>query len=411
MTDIKVDKNTELENDTVLENDSDANAELESGIEQENDIDSVDDIDLENKEAILKAQKKAKRSQRLALFCALLALILVLILTFFAFTVYQQGKVVVSTQQAQLNELTEKLNNQSSEVDSQLSQTMKVKTALEGQVEQVTSKLQQVTNDNKITKTDIQSLQRSFAESNKMRHPDEWILAEVEYLLNLTGRKIWLEKDVKTAASLLMAADQRIVELNDASLNPLRSALLEDINTLEALPKLDTDGVILTLTSLERRIDKLRSETLVMPESVEKDSEQVSSDINDWEVNLGKSWDVFINSFITVNKRESKVEALLSPEQSWYLQEHLRNNLAKAEFAIYREQQDVYDIAMENTLTLLNNYYDLKDNATGHFYKSIQRLSTRKVSIQYPDQLKSAPLLERVLEQRLKKSLASSALK
>jgi uroporphyrin-3 C-methyltransferase len=412
MTDIKIDKNTALDNE-ALENDEalDNDTELNNGAELEDDIDLENDVELENQKLALKAQKKAKRSQRIALFCALLSLILVVIFIFFAFTVYKQGKDLVSTQQSQLTELTQKLNTQSSELNTQLSQTIKVKTALEAQVEQVTSKLQQVTNDNKITKTDIQSLQRGLAESNKIRHPDEWILAEVEYLLNLTGRKIWLEKDIKTAVSLLIAADQRIVELNDASLNPLRSALLEDINTLEALPKLDTDGAILTLTSLERRIDQLRSETLVMQEKAEQEDEQVSSDINDWEANLGKSWDVFISSFITVNKRDAKIEALLSPEQSWYLQESIRNNLAKAEFAIYREQQDIYDIAIENTLTLLKNYYDLKDNTTGHFYKSIQRLSTRDVSIQYPDQLKSAPLLERVIEQRLKKSLASSALK
>ncbi|WP_413700750.1 uroporphyrinogen-III C-methyltransferase [Psychromonas sp. KJ10-10] len=317
----------------------------------------------------------------------------------------------MNSQQNQLSELTEKLNSQSSEMSDQLSQTIKIKTALEAQVGQVNSSLQQVTNDNKITKTDLQSLQRSFAEANQMRHPDEWILSEVEYLLNLTGRKIWLEKDIKTAVSLLTAADQRIVELNDASLNPLRSALLEDINTLEALPKLDTDGAILTLTSLERRIDQLRSETLVMQERAEKDEEEVSSDINDWESNLIKSWNVFINSFITVNKRDDKIEALLSPEQSWYLRENLRNNLAKAQFAIYREQQDVYDIAIENMLALLKNYYDLKDSTTGHFYKSIQRLSAREVSIQYPDQLKSAPLLERVLERRLNKSIANPTLK
>jgi uroporphyrin-III C-methyltransferase len=368
------------------------------------------DVKIENKEPTLNAEKKSTKSQKIALFCALLSLFLIIISAFFIFTIYKTDKAIVDSQQIKLTELTAKFNEQSSQQSSQLRQTIKIKTTLEAQLEKVTLQLQQANNDNKISKTDIQSLQRSFA-ATTVRHPNDWMLAEVEYLLRLTGRKIWLEKDIKTAIALLIAADQRIVELNDASLSPLRGALLEDINTLEALPKNDPDGVILALTSLERRVDKLRSNSLLMPDADENKETEVSTDINDWDSNLIKSWNVFVESFITVNKRESKIEALLSPEQSWYLQEHLRNNLAKAEFAIYREQQDVYDLALENIQTLLKNYYDLKDINTDHFYKSIQQLSKRKVSIKYPDHLKSAPLLERVIEQRLQKSLASSTLK
>lgn len=355
-------------------------------------------------------KEKNKKPSKLALCCALLSLFLIILLVVAGYYFHKEHKSIVATQQQQLSSLAKKISSQSSQQARYSSQATKANSTLEAQIEQVNNQLQQVTNDNKIVKTDIHSLQRSFSES-KVRHPNDWILAEVEYLIALSGRKIWLEQDITTAISLLEAADQRIVELNDASLSPLRSALLEDVNTLGALPKLDTDGVILALTSLERRVDQLRSASLLIPEAVKNDSTEPSSDINDWDINLKKSWDDFIASFITVNKRDGKVEALLSPEQSWYLQENIRNNLAKAEFAIYREQQDVYDIAIENILGLLKNYYDLKDNTTGHFNKSVQRLSKRKVTIKYPDQLKSAPLLERVLEQRLKKSFANSNLK
>lgn len=352
------------------------------------------------------SQKSSKR----ALGVALLSLFLTLLLVTVALYFYKENKALVVAQQQQIASLSKSINGQSAQQKMQRDQSLQTVTSLEAQFEKVNTQLQQVSNDNKIVKTDIQSLQRSFSASN-IRHPNDWILAEVEYLISLSGRKIWLENDIKTAISLLVAADQRIVELNDASLSPLRRALLDDINTLEALPNLDTDGVILMLTSLDRAVEKLRSTSLLVPDTNKSDDSEVSSDITEWSANLAKSWHQFIDSFITVNKRDSKVEALLSPEQSWYLREHLRNNLAKAEFAVYRQQQDVYDLALENTITLLTTYYDIKDNTTKHFYQSIQRLSNRKVSIKYPDQLKSAPILDRVIEQRLKKSLASSNLK
>jgi len=355
-------------------------------------------------------EKEKTTSSKLALVSGLLSLFLVIVCIVIAFYFYKENKTLVENQQQQLSNLSTQLSSQSSLQSKQLSQTLNIKNTLEAQIELANTQLKQVNNDNKIVKTDIQSLQRSFSETN-VRHPNDWILSEVEYLIALSGRKIWLEQDIPTAISLLAAADQRIVELNDASLSPLRGALLEDINTLGALPRLDTDGVILALTSLERRVDQLRSTSLLVPEATQTSNTEPSTDIAEWDVNLVKSWDAFVASFITVNKREGKIEALLSPEQSWYLKENIRNNLAKAEFAIYRQQQDVYDIALNNMLLLLKDYYDLNDNTTGHFYKSINRLSKRKVSLNYPDQLKSAPLLEGILEQRLQKSFTNKNLK
>ncbi|MEH6453625.1 MAG: uroporphyrinogen-III C-methyltransferase [Psychromonas sp.] len=357
-----------------------------------------------------KTVEKPKKSGGLATALALLAIVLTILWAGFSAYIYKENKVLTAQQQSTIDKLNTQLSSQSSSQNQQtqqLQQTLTQQSTFETQIEQVNTQLQQVKNENKIYSTDVQSLQRSFAETT-VRHPNDWILAEVEYLVRLSGSKIWLEKDIPTAISLLLAADQRIVELNDASLNTLRAALLEDITTLEALPKTDPDGVVLALSGLERRIEKLEISGLQIAANEVTQEEEISSDINDWQANLGKSWTAFVDSFIVINKREEKVEALLSPQQTWYLKENLRGYLTKAEFAIYREQQDIYDLAMSNAKSLLTNYYDLTDNTTSHFYTSIQRLSKHTVSVEYPDQLKSAPLLERVMKQRIKKSLASS---
>ena len=342
----------------------------------------------------------------------LLSLLLLLLLLLMAGGVYLYQQIVVANQDqvAKIATLETLLKKQEKQ-QSNLSQSAHlIKTTLESELQLQATQIQQLKNESKLNKTDVQSLQRGLAASN-VRHPNDWILAEVEYLVSLASRKIWLEGDFQSAIALLFAADQRVVELNDASLSPLRSALLEDINSLEALPKHDPDGVVLTLSSLERRVDKLLVVQLRMPETVEHKETELSGNIDDWQDNLAKSWQTFVDGFIVINKRKVKIEALLSPQQRWYLQENLRNALAKAEFAVYRQQQAIYELALADASLLLSNYYDLNDNATGHFYKSIQRLSKRKISINYPDQLKSAPLLERVIAQRVKKSLASSRIK
>ncbi|WP_372882559.1 uroporphyrinogen-III C-methyltransferase [Psychromonas sp.] len=346
---------------------------------------------------------KKKKKRNWALPIALLALLLVILLILSGWYFYKAHERLMAEQQATVTRLSSTLSSDKQSQNQQNSE-------LQDLVEQVNQQLQQVQNENKLVSSDLQSLQRRVAETN-VRQPNDWILSEVEYLVRLAGSKIWIESDVQTAISLLAAADQRLLVLSDPSLSPLRAALLEDINSLGSLPKRDPDGVVLALSSLESRIDKLMVAGFKLSEPTQSETGEVSSDIKDWSENLSKSWNSFVESFIVINTRDVKVEALLSPQQSWYLKENLRGAIAKAEFAVYREQQDIYDLAMQKAVDILTGYYDLTDNTTDHFLKSIQRLSKQKVSVNYPEQLKSAPILERIMTQRVKKSLASSSVK
>ncbi|AGH80063.1 uroporphyrin-III C-methyltransferase HemX [Psychromonas sp. CNPT3] len=351
-------------------------------------------------------KKRSPKSGYIALYLSIFALLLLMVMGGSAFTYYQSAQKQVKQQQEKLLILSTKLLRQEqSQINNQ-----RLLTLLQSNLKQDEAKsgaeLQKMFGQNKLLHTDLQALQRHVSEAT-IRQPNDWILAEVEYLLSLAGRKIWLEHDVQTAMALLGAADQRIVELNDASLSPLRGALLEDIEQLRALPKKDFEGMVLALTSLERRVDKLKLIDLEVQAQPKNKSRFVSADISDWEDNISKSWNNFLANFITITKRDSKIEALLSPTQTWYLKENIRNNLAKAEFAVYRQQQVIYDIAMHNISRTLATYFKLDDSTTSHFNDAIIKLSKNKLQVNYPDQLQSTAILQTVLMQRIKRSLSS----
>lgn len=378
---------------------------------KDNIVDSEQQAHIPESPVSQQSESNAKeKGNKLALYVGILAIFLIIIIFLAGGYAHKQNTSLVNTQQTQLNKLTDQLAIQKKQQDEEAQQLQLLQSNFDAKVKNVQLLLQESKNQDKIYTTDIQALQRSLAEKN-VRHPNDWILAEVEYLVTLAGRKIWLERDINTAIALLLAADQRVAEMNDASLTSLRGALLQDINTLEALPKRDPDGIILALSNLERRIDKLVITSMALPDAMNNEETELSSDINDWQENLGKSWTTFVENFIVINKRDTKIEALLSPQQSWYLRESLRNDLAKAEFSIYREQQDIYDLALQSASHLLKTYYDLNNHHTNQFYKFITDLSERKISISYPDQLKSAPLLSDIIKKRVKKSLASSRIK
>ena len=347
---------------------------------------------------------KPKKSSRLLIVIVIISILLSLFIIVFGYYLYKNNSATNTVYKEKIETLTSQLASQVEQQEKQFQQSKMLNDNVKTQVEQLNIQLLDAQNKSKLFSSDMQALQRNMAETN-IRHPSDWILSEVEYLINLSGRKLWLEHDLTTTISLLVAADQRIVEMGDPSLNPLRRAVLEDINMLEALPKREPDNLVLALSSLERRIDKLMIAGSEMTEVSPAEDGPVSTDVADWEANLNKSWDTFVESFIVISHRDTPVEALLSPQQSWYLKENLRNTLSKAEFAVYREQQDIYDLALQNALKLVELYYDMEDKGTEQFHTSIKRLSKQTVSITYPDQFKSAPLLSRILKQRISKSL------
>lgn len=376
--------------------------------EQENS----DEVILEDDSSTLKASGKASKKSifkrvKVKFYVVSLLIFLIIAVVCLGAYFYIQKARLVDSQQRAINKLNTQVSEQTNSLNNNVQKVSSLESGVSAQIEQVNSQLQEIKNSNKLYKTDIQAMQRVLAET-KVRRPNDWVLSEVEYLVKLAGKKIWLERDIPSAISLLFSADQRVAELSDASLTKLRRALLEDMNTLEALPKLDSDGLVLALSDLERRVDSLAVNGLERHKVDTKNEAKLSNDVNDWRSNLSKSWSSFVGGFIVINKRDSQIKALLSPEQRWYLKENILHDLAKAEFAVYREQQAIYDLSMRSALDALTQYYDLNDPATSHFYNALQSLSKRQVSIDYPDQLKSAPILERVIEQRVKKSLASS---
>jgi len=376
--------------------------------EQENN----DEVIVEDGSPTLKTSPKPSKKSifkgtKVKRYVTSLVIFLILVVVATCVYLYIQKARLADSQQLAIDKLNHQISAQKSALDNNIQQTASVASNISTQMEQVNLQLQEVQNSNKLYKTDVQAMQRVLAEI-KVQRPNDWVLSEVEYLVKLASKKIWLERDIPSAISLLFSADQRIAELSDPSLTKLRRALLDDMNVLESLPHLDSDGLILSLSTLERSADNLVVSGLVRHKADTKNEAKLSNDVSDWRSNLSKSWSNFIGSFIVINKRDSQIKALLSPEQRWYLKENILHDLAKAEFAVYREQQAIYDLSIRSALDALTQYYDLNDPATNHFYNALQSLSKRQISIDYPDQLKSAPVLERVIEQRVKKSLASA---
>lgn len=240
------------------------------------------------------------------------------------------------------------------------------------------------------------------------KRPNDWMLAESEYLVRMAGRKLWLEHDLISAITLLGNADERIKALNDPSLMPIRKALAEDIAKLKGMPRVDREGLTLKLAALSDQIELLPLSTVSMPEAKAEADQAVSTNPDEWESNLKKNWVKFTENFITIRRRDGAVEALLSPQQEIFLRENLKTKLLQAQLAVYREQQALYTDSLDKAERWLTQYFDVDNSATQYMQSELDKLKGEQIQFDYPDQFKTQAMLEQVLTERLQRILAGN---
>lgn len=306
---------------------------------------------------------------------------------------YLHGHKNAVAQQAQLAQLKQQLASALSKIDQTSSKDAEQLAALD----QTQQRLQ----------GEMQGLQNRVLDLNDKR-PNDWMLAESEYLVRMAGRKLWLEHDLVSAITLLGNADERIAALNDPSLMPIRKALAEDIAKLKGMPRIDREGLTLKLAALSDQIELLPLSTVSMPEAKTEPDQAVSTNPDEWESNLKKNWVKFTENFVTIRRRDGAVEALLSPQQEIFLRENLKTKLLQAQLSVYREQQALYEDSLDKAQRWLTQYFDTDNSATRYMQGEIDKLKGEQIQIDYPAQFKTQAMLEQVLTERLQRILASS---
>ncbi|MDC5804628.1 uroporphyrinogen-III C-methyltransferase [Vibrio europaeus] len=338
-------------------------------------------------------EKQGKRGVKLGTIAIVISLLIGGGLTFQMQQKNAQYQAQIDALQAQLEQTQTSVQ---SELDSTKQQAIAKATEVTHRAETVLEQQQK----------SIESLQVAVADV-KGRRPNDWLLAEADYLVKLAGRKLFLEHDAVSATKLMESADQRIAALNDPSLVPLRKSMANDITKLKTVPLVDREGLVLRITSLQQQVDSLPLANALLPEAQKVEKQVVSEDVNDWQNNLMTSLKDFSENFITFRTRDGNVIPLLSPQQHFYLKENIKAKLETAIKAVYVEQQDIYRTALTTADKWSATFFNQDSNEVKEFNKALELLSKQTVQVEYPVKLETQQQLSDVIRDRLRREVTT----
>ncbi len=261
-------------------------------------------------------------------------------------------------------------------------------------------------------------------------------LSEVAQLLSIGEQRLALARDVGGAQAALGMADQRLSEISDPVVKPVRESISTSLAELESLEVVDKNALTQELTNLSDSVDTLAFkplETLSGPTSDEQaqvdnstassGSEQAQSSetqsgnavpsmegAGDWLKSIGSKvgntiGDVGsgiaddLKGMVTIQKTGALSDVMLAPEQQYFIRENIKLQLGSAQRAVLQENTGIYKQSLARAQALLTEYFDNENEDVKSVSARLKDLEQINLELQTPDISAASASLAEVLRQ------------
>lgn len=182
--------------------------------------------------------------------------------------------------------------------------------------------------------------------------PREWKLAEVEYLMRIANHRLLMERDVDSAVQLLGAADAILLELDDFALFRVRAELADELLALGGVRGNDVQGIYLRLEAIKGNLANLPVD---LPEYLSRRTAPAEPEppTTFWGALRAQ-----LSGYLELRRFDGTTKPLLAPEEAVYLELNLRLMLERAQLAVLRRQQIVYEQSLATARDWLSEYLD-----------------------------------------------------
>ena len=215
---------------------------------------------------------------------------------------------------------------------------------------------------------------------------EDWLLAEVEYLIRLANQRVLMERDVSGALSLLSSADEIVEQTSGIAAYELRESLAYDIANLKAVSDLDTDGIFLSLSAMASQVPELRRKQPELSSPRQTHVENVEAQ-NFYQQFISLVSNIFGRVLNSVDYRRDGVAItpLLPPKEEYYLRQNLILKFEMAQLALLRNDQPVYHTSLSEAKLWIVNHFIETDPRTIALVTSLDQLMEVEVDRSLPN--------------------------
>ena len=213
--------------------------------------------------------------------------------------------------------------------------------------------------------------------------PRAWKLAEVEYLLTVANHRLLMQDDADGAEQLLALTDQVLVDLDDFLFHDVRALIAEELLALRMFEAPDIQGVFLRLEAIKDLLGEL---PLRLPDYTRNDERDTAPAEPRDDPSLFDTFLDRLGGLVRFRRHEGEaVRPLLAPEQADYLEQHLRLAVERAQLALLRRDQRIFESSLHTARDWLHRFVDPNRAAVVEAIGELEELLVVDLDVAVPD--------------------------
>lgn len=223
---------------------------------------------------------------------------------------------------------------------------------------------------------------------------DAWIKAEAASLLMAANDQVQLNADPGLALKALAAADERLKLLSDPQLIPVRQQIAREETALRAVPQADVTGMTAILSSLSESVShwplrRVAPERYVPGQQTDEKLQPSMTLWNRFKAGLER----IVKDIFTVQHRQTGIQALLEPQQEYFLRQNLQLRLAAARAALLERDNTAFHSSAQLATRWLEAYFNTQDSSVKAAIDALTKMQQQQINPPLPGISASLTLL------------------
>jgi len=243
-------------------------------------------------------------------------------------------------------------------------------------VEATNSKVQQLGKDLNTVTAEQKRLASAVQSTSDIveRSQTGWMLKEVEHVMRMSQYRLLLDRDFDGALAGLNAADQRLNDINDVRLIPIRQSIAKQTQTLQQFPHPDYTGLQLQLDNIIAQLKDglIKQASQVVQVSEANEQQQTSPQVSEEEtqpLDAKRIWQISktfiletvdkvkaaLSDSVNITHGEQKIALFIEEQEKKRAYDFLRNKLLGAKYSVSTRDDTAFHQQLNAALAWLEN--------------------------------------------------------
>lgn len=220
-----------------------------------------------------------------------------------------------------------------------------------------------------------------------------WLLAEAEYYLRIANAQLQLARNPDVALRALELGDEKLRDVADPGLTPVRARLADEMTALRALPRPDTEGLVLAIGSLAQGLDDLP----LSRQAPERYGQAGAADreASGWQRAWARIREALLG-LVRIKKTDEQVTPLRTPAEESLLLRRMESTLELARLALLQGNGELYRGLLDDVKAELRRHFDTDAPAVRAAINELTDLARTELPDELPDISGSLDLLQRL---------------